>query len=240
VVSTKPGAGSKMALKALAEFAVIVVGVLAAFAVDDWATDRADRADESRYLTELLGDVRADSAVIERQIALLATVRSRLAELAPVARAEAPVPVDTITFLRQVAGSHIYSLALGSQTTFQELLATGSLRLIQSTEVRSAVIRYYRLKDVTELRGQARASGFGDLVRSYLPEAVRRENAIDAEELIRQMGVRRALEALRTEDFESGMNRHLNYLDDMEPALDELLLAANSLILHIDDDLVRR
>jgi hypothetical protein len=230
--------GTKMALRALAEFAVILVGVLAAFAVDDWATDRADRADGHRYLTELVGDIRADSVVIERQIALLATVRSRLAELAPVARSEAPIPVDTIAFLRQVAGSHIYPLGLGPQTTFQELLATGSLRLIRSPELRSAVIGYYDLKDITELRGQARASGFGDLVRSYLPETVRLESAIDAEELLRQMSVRRAVEAFRTEDFESGMNRHLNYLDDMELALDQLSREANRLILRIDDDLV--
>jgi hypothetical protein len=231
-------AGTKMALRALAEFAVILVGVLAAFAVDDWATDRADRADERRYLTELLGDIRADSAVIERQIALLATVRSRLAELAPVARSEAPVPADTIAFLRQVAGSHIYPLGLGPQTTFRELLATGSLRLIRSPELRSAVIGYYDLKDITELRGQARASGFGDLVRSYLPESIRLENATHAEELLRQMSVRRAVEAFRTEDFESGMNRHLNYLDDIELALDQLSLTANRLILRIDADLV--
>jgi hypothetical protein len=115
------------------------------------------------------------------------------------------------------------------------------LRLIQSTEVRSAVVAYYDLKDITELRGQARASGLGDLVRSYLPEVARLESfGTRAEQVLREMNVRRAVEAIRTEDFESAMNRHLNYLDDMQPAFDGLLLAANRLILRIDDDLVSR
>jgi hypothetical protein len=44
----------------VAEFLVIVVGVLVALGVDQWVQDRQDRALEAEYLERLLADVRYD------------------------------------------------------------------------------------------------------------------------------------------------------------------------------------
>ncbi len=223
----------------LGEFVLIVVGVLTAFAVDDWATDRAERSEEVRYLRALVADVRSDSAtLVNRFIPELTSAGEILGRIGPIVRGDAAVPPDTLALLRDIASTHFIPIRLGTQTTFEELLATASLRLIRSAELRSAVIAYYQFKDLAYARAESRASGYGELVRAVLPEQVgRRPTPSDADELIRAFGVRRAVTLIRTPDFAWAMNRHLNYIDTMRPTLDQLLSLALRLIASLDAEL---
>jgi hypothetical protein len=53
---------TSLAPRLVAEFLVIVVGVLVALGVDSWAGDRADRVLEREYLHRLLDDVNSPSS----------------------------------------------------------------------------------------------------------------------------------------------------------------------------------
>ena len=50
---------------AIGEFAIVVLGVLAAFAVENWNSDRKDRQLEIEYIAAILEDLRKDDAAIQ-------------------------------------------------------------------------------------------------------------------------------------------------------------------------------
>ena len=56
---------SKYALAArlTGEILIIIVGILAALALDNWNQDRKDRAHSQEYLNRLIADIRADVGV---------------------------------------------------------------------------------------------------------------------------------------------------------------------------------
>ena len=140
---------------------VIVVGVLIALAVDQWASDRADRRAEMDYLHALSADLRSDSSLfVGTLIPIMGRAREAMDDMGPVLRGEVPVPVDTIAFLQQVVTSTGFFIQLGVRTTFDELLSTGSLRLIRSAELRFSLASYYESKRLAENRSAVRASGF--------------------------------------------------------------------------------
>lgn len=144
------------------EAIVIIFSVLAALALDDWRDARADRELERYLLVSLQGDLAADleelKSVLESDEAAeqasnfllgrsdvysidefgsIVPGLSRLIEQSPDAAQAAP---------RQAA---IGALASGtgdfdlSDITFQEMMSTGSLRVIRNTELRREISRYY-------------------------------------------------------------------------------------------------
>jgi len=217
-----------------AEFVVIVVGVLLALAVDQWASDRADRRAEMDHLQALAADLRSDSSVfVGTLIPVLGRAREAMDDIGPVVRGEAPVPVDTIAFLREVVWSTGFFIQLGVRTTFDELLSTGSLRLIQSAELRSSLASYYEVKRLTENRSVVRLGEYPDLVGTLVPgdafsvdvpgprgiSTVGGALAGGPESEIRAFGVRRAVTGIRSEPFITLMNGHINYLGVLGPVL---------------------
>ena len=232
-------------VRVLGEFVVIVVGVLVALSLENWTADRADRVTELTYLDALGRDLRRDSALLTN-LFVPGSVRSGsdFADIAPILRGEAAVPIDTIGFLRQVIGTSRTPIQVGSRTTYEELLATGSLRLIESPNVRSAIVGYYERKRSTESRAADRSSGYADLVRSHLPEFVSGSASAAAtpeasEQLIRSFGVERAIGALHTQEFVEAMNRHINYNDLVRPLLASMLDYVEALLTLIDGEVER-
>ena len=231
-------------VRVFAEFAVIVFGVLVAFSVEDWGNERADRLLEEQYLDALATDLRVDSVNLATfHIPNLTRRLTALEAIWPVARGAAPVPVDTIGFLQEVARSHRTPFLTAGGRTFEELLATGSLRLLESAELRSALVEYYRSRNVAAVRSQSRESGYADLVRAYLPEAVGSSRVPigdqESEALLRRFGVSEAVEAVRTAEFVRSMNQQFNYLYLIRPTLDDLLDELEELIPRVDRELER-
>ena len=226
-------------IRLLSEFIVIVIGVLVALAVDQWASDRNDRASELEYLLALRVDLRGDSTMFADALVPIAVrADSVMVEIAPVVRGQAPVPLDTLGFLRGVVQSTGSFTRLGEHTTFDELLATGSLRLIESSSLRSSLVSYYASKDYLEDVTAYRASGYPDVVRSHLPGDPFLAGPSDA--AIRSFGVRDAIEAIRSEEFLGAMNRHGNYLEFMRPRLEAFGLTTDALLLEVTRELEAR
>jgi hypothetical protein len=227
--------------RGLAEFVVIVVGVLVAFALDDWANRRADRNAEAAYLSALAADLRADSSVlVGAHIPNVERAQSVLARLGPIVHNSQPFPADTVALLKDIARSHIFILRVGARTTFDELLATGALRLLDQAELRAAVVAYYSFKDLADLRGELRASEYGDMVRGMVPESVASAPDVPlSEQALREFGMSRAAGMIRTSQFLEAMNRQRNYLAGTQTTLSDLLERAQLLLKRVDDRLMQ-
>ncbi len=157
-------------VRVMLEFLVIVVGVLVALAFDQWSSDRDDRVNEIAYLSALATDLSVDSTTYADLLIPEATrARSALAIISPVARGVASIPSDTNAFFRLVTTSTFNVTQFGTRrATFDELLATGNLQLIESATLRSSVVSYYETVSLTDNRSAARASGYPGIVRGYL------------------------------------------------------------------------
>jgi len=155
--------------KALGEFAIIVVGVLVALAVDDLRQDFEDGRTEEHILHRLARDVERDLDDLDRVIlraerriwvaeALLREMRDPWAEAesplpergawADPSRSAFDLPFDPVQRpLREFLTWTEFDL---SEATYRELLQTGVIRVIRSDDLREEISRYYfRAVDAT-------------------------------------------------------------------------------------------
>jgi len=147
----------------LAEFAIIVLGVLVALGVDDWRSRRAEMVRELYFLEGLATDLRADLADFEAaganaqmraaaalfvldelggpmpvDTAVLPIGNSQPSRFAP--DSLAPVPRDLTDALQRLASVANFDF---STATYQELLSTGEFAVIRSDALRRGISAYY-------------------------------------------------------------------------------------------------
>jgi hypothetical protein len=137
--------------RAATEFLVVVVGILAALAVDDWRQARSDRELEEHLLTSLIADLEYDRNDAELQVRLVEGHRRAVDHLLavtehPLASVDEAYPdtPDAINrSLATLAGGGIAELQV-FDATYSEMLATGSLRVIQDPTLRREIASYYQ------------------------------------------------------------------------------------------------
>ncbi len=209
-----------------AEFLVIVVGVLVALAVDEWANSMEDRELEREYLQALAIDLSEDSTAYAA--ALVPNVEEALAALrtiVPVAHGAEVMPSDTVGFVRLLWESTFSVTQFEERrTTFEELLATGNLSLIRSAELRASIVAYYEKARLTTNRSERRRSSYDQLLNGYLP--LRGELG---EPATRRRVVADLAQLLRSEEFLREANRHrvwltfqLSQISDLQDLLSSL------------------
>jgi len=133
----------------VSELVIVVLGVFIALAADGWRQQRVDRVTESEYIERLIQDLHLDTASVSN-IMMQTEERARYCHVVLVAfdseqRAESPSD-----FIEAVEYGNYFSYPSYSTTTVDELMSTGSLRLIRSTEVKEAVSRYYETIEWTQ------------------------------------------------------------------------------------------
>jgi hypothetical protein len=145
----------------LAEFAIIVLGVLVALGVDDWRSRQAELEREAYFLSSLTEDLQADivdfraaGANARARVAAASFVISELGARSPVAswrpsignpapltpHPGAPKPKDLTAALQQLAAVANFDFATG---TYEEILSTGSFDVIRSASIRRGISQYY-------------------------------------------------------------------------------------------------
>jgi len=126
----------------LGEFAIVVLGVLAALWVENWNSDRKDRVLEREYLASLLGDFEADRASLDNTIRRSEEIAD--AQLLVLAAAEQQsFDVSPVEFVNAVHESGLLVFATHSRRTINDLMSTGNLRIIESEGVRTELADYY-------------------------------------------------------------------------------------------------
>ena len=197
----------------LSQTLIIVLGVLIAFGVEDYWTERQDRALELHYLKRMLAEVERDIEWVNVEVSDYITKKYQaLDTIAPVVRGAEPVPEDTQAFLDNAGLGGIAGLSPTywvTTTTFDDLKATGNFRLIRSAEFRNKVNEYYRDYEDDYRRLQARTTGYAMFIHSIYPSELRDEKSVES---VEAFGVERALERIRSDEFQSLMNQEYNYL----------------------------
>jgi hypothetical protein len=144
----------------LAEFIVIVAGVTTALFADEWRAGRIDRELEQELLVRLVEDVQTDletaDQVIESARQVVVVTSSLLDLLGDSLRNHyEPTPVLSRVLdhagLQDSSAAGAYRRAVVSlasfgarRETFDEMLTTGSFRVLGNPALRGALSRYYR------------------------------------------------------------------------------------------------
>lgn len=126
------------------DFVIVVVGVFIGIQFSNWNEERALREREKVYLEQLLIDLESDRATGARAIASAngvdAAAEAVLAVLEGGLGAPAISDADLMRFLP--AAGYAY-LPHGNPTTYNEMISTGALGLLQSVELKRALGEYY-------------------------------------------------------------------------------------------------
>jgi hypothetical protein len=128
--------------QAATEFVVIVFGVLVALAVDEWRSEREDRITEHEYIARIRSDILADIdkfGELERRFQSKAETIKELTD-----HPDSDLfSRDTKILLEGLRSSAYVALPDSRSTTFDELMSTGRLALIENVKQRDALSQYY-------------------------------------------------------------------------------------------------
>lgn len=130
------------------EFVVVVLGVAVALAADSWRQGLGDRRAESEYIGRMAAELEAGLPQIQlhrgRVVEALAASDSLL-----MLDAAAREPAALASLIIRSARYGFVAESIELDQTYNEMLATGSLGLIRSSEMRREIASYFRLSDRT-------------------------------------------------------------------------------------------
>ena len=127
----------------LAEIFLLAVGLLAAFQVDRWWEQRADREEERVYIRRLIDNIEADIPHIKGLIEIQ-SLRKDYADLLIQVVQNPDLAVERPgEFLAAVLGASYTNYPTLRSYTFEDLRSTGNMVVIRSPEVKAALYEYY-------------------------------------------------------------------------------------------------
>lgn len=196
----------------LSETLVVVLGVLIALWINDYWSFRQDRVLEREYIHRLLEDVESDIAYIDNEVALLLTRKfDALETIRPVVYGEQPIPDDVESFLRNVSLAAIGGASSTHwvvDTTFQDLVSTGNLRLIGDAELRRRIATYYEDFEEFYIRSRDRRTRYSQFVWSAMPGELRDDMTLSSME---DFGLETTLKRVTSEEFQRLWNQEYNF-----------------------------
>jgi len=160
--------------KLVAEFLLIVVGVLAALAADTAFENRRDNELKEEYLARIEADLQSDREAIKYRITFFDDVQAYCGDVLNWLDSDAPI--DQHVLLASFYAAEIWRF-LPNESTFEDLKFTGNIRLLDDIELRTSLSRYYNRAD-TAGSGWNPSENYRRVIRGVIPN--------DVQALIRQ------------------------------------------------------
>ena len=234
------GKTSKYLRYAVGEILLVMIGILLALQVNNWNEGRLERLEERDSLIQLIEELETHVLFLEEWVLKRKKNNQKYKELLTMLDG-APIG-DPFEFLSSItqAASGAFGQAGVSQTTYNELVNSGSFSLIENKGLRHQIADYYKMIVEQRERGNARIGEFGKLSYELIPRNL--DNlGMDSEGQV-QVGLTQEeyaeiAEAVLNSDLKrhatSLINRyHLNHV-----LLIEALERAKELISQIDTEL---
>jgi hypothetical protein len=225
--------------RATFEFVIIVMGVLAAFAVENWRESRAEAALEAEYVERLLSDVALDIETLQFTLGLAEQKIGGLREVRNWNRNNPPSPEHLVKILSRSLNLG-WSLPRLNTATFEDLNSTGRLGLIKDIELRRAILDYYRNLSNARERLERRMTPFPTYIYSIMaPELL----TDDEDELATALKMcaeicKTTIDAVETTEFHRLATAEANYARNVVrllPDVREQALVLQSQLLAFTD-----
>ena len=133
----------------IAELLVVITGILIALALQSWWGDRADARREHSYLEQLVADTRQNEEILKKAIQKDSAARERSLRMLHILRDGGPLEgPDTLAALSRMTPATTVLIS----ATYDAMIATGEIRLLQETELRSSILAMGAELQRTQLR----------------------------------------------------------------------------------------
>ena len=127
--------------RAIAEIAIIIVGVLLAFQVENWRMERDSRDQEAAQLAALRTDFLENISRLREVIALQKSVVDAQSRLLRIANQLDPRPTESElgSVITEAQSFYRLKAVMGA---YQSLVSSGDLRLLRNSELRAALAKF--------------------------------------------------------------------------------------------------
>ena len=149
-----------------AESAAIIASILLAFGIDAWWDERADRALEQEYLVSLRVEVERGLAELEGDV----TRRHELSTT--IARFLREGELDEDEFYEMMERATVFLNAAPPTSVMDDLVSSGRLQLIQSTEIREGIMLFRQQMQKNELNDQPHRTFVNTRLVPFLSDTV--------------------------------------------------------------------
>ena len=154
------------------EIMIVVIGIFIGLQVDDWNEARLDNVKSQLFSERLIVDLREELYVI----AYVLAYNEDVLENAEAALRVLTNKTETSNeeFLINMFRASQYTWFAKTQTTLEELISTGQLDLIKSTQLRSIALAVYHVPLLPIIESSGRESPYREMFRSLIPMDVLR------------------------------------------------------------------
>ena len=127
-----------------AEMTVVILGILIAFQLDEWQNDLTARQVEARYLTDMLDNLRLDEADLMRAIDDKSSKLPALRKLVVMLDSDEELDGGALLALEEQSYRGGTSIFRPVTATFDKMIRSGELVLVQDSELYNAIVDYYQ------------------------------------------------------------------------------------------------
>jgi hypothetical protein len=128
---------------ALRDFALIVIGVLVALYFEGWNAERVEDLRELDYLRALIVDVQTDTARFRGDIERAVTEEARGTHILAMVEDQRSLQMPPDTFFKALDGMGRFVPAPYARGTYDDLVMTGDIHLIEDGRLRQELAGYY-------------------------------------------------------------------------------------------------
>lgn len=195
---------------AVGELLIVTLGVLIALGVDGWNDERLQQVEERDVVARLIADIDGDLRRFEFQLNAIEKKEQSLQRLRTAFANGGPV--DAAGFLADIVrGANFgWNQMTANRATFEGLLESGRLALIEDADIRARIAEYYRSGEQAVNRIDERETAYPDLSYQLVPRGPATVTASGAGDLTLEPGLSdHALNKLVKAARQSSLEKHL-------------------------------
>jgi hypothetical protein len=156
-------------LNAIGELLIIVVGVLIALAIDQWNANRLERQEEADAVSRILIDLQTDLDDFAFRLKSVSAKEQSLARVRSTLTQDIAVEPEQLLTDIIVGADFGWNQGFAQRPTYDNLMASGRLGIIQNADVRDEISNYYRLYEDEHIRIDERETGYPALSYQLVP-----------------------------------------------------------------------
>jgi len=235
LVSDKPSLSrtSNYLKYAIGEIVLVVIGILIALQINNWNTERIGRQLEQKYLKGLVEDIKFEwnsfeGGVINRfQKKIDGLTLGKQYALGRIAIN------DTAKFIQKVGLGGAFSRGsnLTSNTTFQELISTGNLKLVKNESLKKEILNYYGMREFLIEYTENLRTDYATFNNSMVPYDPAGTNQLDS------LDFKRILKNYKKEEFLKLVNQELTFGYSIKYRIENLSKMGKELVNNIEVEL---
>ena len=129
---------------AFGEILIVILGISIAFSMNKCAEDKQNKSQKLQYLTNIINDIETDKQSLETNIVALDNKIKTTSEILPVLNTNSPNKRQIIGKIFSVASISNFS---PKDITYQTLINSGDLKLIDDFNIKTAIEGHYSFYD---------------------------------------------------------------------------------------------